>query len=133
MEKGKAQNSRKRKGVSPVIGVILMVAATIVIAAVVIAMLGGFQQIQPTYLVTATATSDVAGTTIYVTYNGGPDTDMLDNCTLSGLANIDQFDTPTPVGDIATGDGTPGSGNDQVIVVANFVDGTSQVILNTFV
>ncbi len=33
---------RGKKGVSPVIGVILMVAATIVIAAVVMAMLGGF-------------------------------------------------------------------------------------------
>nr|MCR5853438.1 type IV pilin [Methanophagales archaeon] len=38
------RNRRKmdEKGVSPVIGVILMVAATIVIAAVVMGMLGGF-------------------------------------------------------------------------------------------
>jgi len=38
----RSSRSRSKRGVSPVIGVILMVAATIVIAGVVMAMLGGF-------------------------------------------------------------------------------------------
>ena len=51
------RNRRKmdEKGVSPVIGVILMVAATIVIAAVVLGMLGGFGPPKKTYMVTASA------------------------------------------------------------------------------
>jgi len=51
---------RDKKGVSPVIGVILMVAATIVIAAVVITMLGSFKApaAPPTVSLKAEVTDD---------------------------------------------------------------------------
>jgi len=45
-----------KRGVSPVIGVILMVAATIVIAAVVMGMLDGFSPPKRTYSISVTAT-----------------------------------------------------------------------------
>jgi len=53
--------SKSKRGVSPVIGVILMVAATIVIAGVVMAMLGGFKApatTQPILQVSITPTAD---------------------------------------------------------------------------
>jgi len=47
----RSSRSRSKRGVSPVIGVILMVAATIVIAGVVMAMLGGFDPPKKTHTV----------------------------------------------------------------------------------
>jgi len=63
-----------KKGVSPVIGVILMVAATIVIAAVVIAMLGGFTApTTPPTMLFGVVDADGAGpdTLIKITQTGG--------------------------------------------------------------
>jgi flagellin-like protein len=140
MKKMKTERSfkdRRKKGVSPVIGVILMVAATIVIAAVVLAMLGGFGPPRRNYVVMASATDDALGTTLYVTYQGGPDSAQLTNCTCTingAVPTIEDFDTPiTPVGDVASGLCTAGLGNDHVVVSCAFIDGSSQVILDTYV
>jgi flagellin-like protein len=146
---------RRKKGVSPVIGVILMVAATIVIAAVVLAMLGGFTAPRTQYMVTATASTDALGTTAYVTYHGGPDAAQVDGLTASINGITDQLWLPlapagvgwgaaepdTVVAAVGTGgscDATtcavgPGADNDHVIVTATFLDGSSQVILDTYV
>jgi len=145
--------SGSKRGVSPVIGVILMVAATIVIAGVVMAMLGGFGPPSKTYTVTATASQSADD--IIVTYIGGPDQVEVANLIFSGTKSdgnvIDWKDTQegvqhqgawdaanntitTPtVGDsvIAAGEGT--TGRDHVIVMAKFKDGTTQVILDTYV
>ena len=69
------------RGVSPVIGVILMVD-TIVIAAVVMGMLGGFSPPKRTYSISVTATQE--GDDIIVTYNGGPDQDLVSTLIFSG-------------------------------------------------
>ena len=123
--------SRSKRGVSPVIGVILMVAATIVIAGVVMGMLGGFSPPRQNYVVTATATSNAAGTSIAVTYQGGPDADLVsavhasNGTTTVNLSNV--------VGNSTTFTGTPGTGNDHIVVNASFRDGSNQVILDTWV
>jgi len=139
---------RDKKGVSPVIGVILMVAATIVIAAVVIAMLGGFGPPARSYAIGVSASQ--TGDTISVLFNGGPDqaevvnlsfygTDSEDNpltwaCTPivggGGSWNEPTLDDPI-VGDEATATGT--AGKDRVIVVATFGADIQQVILDTYV
>ena len=64
------RSSRSKRGVSPVIGVILMVAATIVIAGVVMGMLGGFKAptVAPTVQLSAEASAD---NTIKFTHVGG--------------------------------------------------------------
>ena len=148
------RNRRKmdEKGVSPVIGVILMVAATIVIAAVVMGMLGGFGPPKRTYTISLTATQE--GDDIIVTYNGGPDQDFVDKLIFSGTdsnGNAITWDSNQPgvsggtwyngnstvtspaVGDyvIATGKGT--TGRDHIVVTAEFTDGTKQVVLDTYV
>jgi len=129
--------------VSPVIGVILMVAATIVIAAVVIGMLGGFGAPKAQYLVSASASertvnesgSNVA--TVYVTYAGGPDADQVSTITalIDGFPFDNDFTADPAVGETATTTTNvqPGANNDHIVVTAKFNDNTYQVILDTFV
>jgi len=138
------------KGVSPVIGVILMVAATIVIAAVVMGMLGGFSPPKRAYSISVTATQE--GDDIIVTYNGGPDQALVRKLIFSGTdsgGTTIAWDNPQPgasgwdatnntinsptVGNyvIATGKGT--TGRDHIVVTAEFTDGTRQVVLDTYV
>ena len=159
------------KGVSPVIGVILMVAATIVIAAVVMAMLGGFGPPKRQYTVTASAVEsgsdtdgDDAVPEIIITYTGGPDQDLVDYLDVmidgtdvytetAGTNQTPDFgeSETTPTKDVSVGVSvtidsdntnmkgwaafTPdvGPGNDHVIVTAHFLDGSTQVILDTYV
>ncbi|MHC1635530.1 MAG: type IV pilin [Candidatus Methanospirareceae archaeon] len=150
------RNIRKdKRGVSPVIGVILMVAATIVIAGVVMGMLGGFGPPRRTYTVTATASEaydlDGDGNTpdIEITYHGGPDNAYVDYLNVSvdgtavtlgtGWGSPDNNNTDVKPGvsvivdsgDIATI--STGPNNDHVVVTATFIDGSAQVILDTMV
>ena len=129
---------RRKKGVSPVIGVILMVAATIVIAAVVLAMLGGFQAPSRQYVVMATATCNATGTGVFVTYQGGPDSALVSAVTatvdgVTALTNLNGSATSNAIGLSSTFAGDAGAGNDHVVVTAKFVDESQQVILDTFV
>ena len=135
-------NSRSKRGVSPVIGVILMVAATIVIAGVVMGMLGGFKTPKRTYSVAATAEQRYDGTNydIIVTFQGGPDADLVTdiNVTIdsaSGTNVADDSSIGTTVGSTKTfdGSGSSGANNDHVVVYAKFTDGSKQVILDTWV
>jgi len=145
------KNRRKmdKKGVSPVIGVILMVAATIVIAAVVMAMLGGFGPPKRTYTISLTATQE--GADIIVTYNGGPDHDLVSKLTFSGTDSDMNEITWTKsvgggtfnasngilegpkVGDQVIAEGAGTLGRDHIVVTAEFKDGTKQVVLDTYV
>ena len=138
----------RKKGVSAVIGVILMVAATIVIAAVLLAMLSAFNMPDQPYLVSVIAEEKNVGgiTTLYVIYMGGPDHIEVD--ALAGTIGGAAFDNPAPgwgtvdvsnadvtVGAVATDATTVTTGlnNDHIIVTATFIDDTTQVILNTWV
>ena len=137
----RSSRSRSKRGVSPVIGVILMVAATIVIAGVVMAMLGGFGPPKKQYLVTASASENTTGY-IYVTYNGEPDSGMVDylNVTIDGNSETlpSEWGTVNSNPDAKVGasygkQGTSGANNNHVVVAATFTDGTTQVILDTWV
>ena len=139
---------KDKKGVSPVIGVILMVAATIVIAAVVIAMLGGFTAPGQSYAVSATAEVRSPGgtNTVYVTYMGGPDADQVDSLSAEVTDSAGSYANAVPLNATAWNAATPGAvateatgaytvaaNDDLVIVTATFLDGTKQIILNTWV
>lgn len=127
--------SKDEEAVSPVIGVILMVAITVILAAVIAAFVFGMgSSLKKNYMVAATASQ--VGTDIIVTYNGGPDHDSV------AWFNISQAGTNTTgttkqnpgVGYTVTFSGVGSSGNsDVVIATVQFTDGTSQVILNTVV
>jgi flagellin-like protein len=126
-------NVRIDDGVSPVIGVILMVAITVILAAVIAAFVFGMAgNIQKTKIVAATATH--SGTDIIITWNGGQDNALVSvyNVTLANAVTPQLFNAPPTVGNATKFPGYTGSQN-HVVVSATFNDGTQQVILDTYV
>jgi len=137
------------EAVSPVIGVILMVAITVILAAVIAAFVFGMSgNIQKTKVVAATV-SQSDGTHIITTYNGGQDAATLAYADVtvtpgtSGLANLAYANATTASNILSNTVGssvtysttTPNgfSGQDHVVVVGHFTDGASQVLLDAFV
>ncbi|MGA2121936.1 MAG: type IV pilin N-terminal domain-containing protein [Methanoregula sp.] len=137
---------KNEEAVSPVIGVILMVAITVILAAVIAAFVFGMAgNISKTKVIAATAQKPTA-TTITVTYQGGQDAASF---TGANVTVTDSAATPgtitystavnglgwlsTSVGNSITATDTTAYGaKSHVTVTANFNDGTQQVILDTF-
>jgi flagellin-like protein len=135
------------KGVSPVIGVILMVAITVILAAVIASFVFGMgTSVKKTYLVSATLSKICAvgeeTCDVQIMYTGGPDDAAVVSVTAKAIkpdgttvtCTGEEFDgTSKPnVGAIATcpDASTPGEAKTHVVVVATFTDGTQQVILD---
>jgi len=122
---------KNEEAVSPVIGVILMVAITVILAAVIAAFVFGMAgNISKTKIVAATAAQQGA-TQIYVTYQGGQDAASVATISYDINGSTGQF-TSTAVGtsvSAMSGDAT----QNHVTVTAKFNDGSSQVILDTYV
>jgi len=123
---------KKEDAVSPVIGVILMVAITVILAAVIAAFVFGMAGgISKTKSVAATArqiSNDIA-----VTWQGGQDNGYVSNFNVSIRDTyIRPFFAPL-VGNTSVFPALATSGNDHVVVTAAFTDGTSQVVLDTYV
>jgi len=132
--------TRNEEAVSPVIGVILMVAITVILAAVIAAFVFGMAgNISKTKVVAATATKPTADK-IVVTYQGGQDA-----ATCRGIAwTIASVDTPASsttvwmgtntgttqltVGSVSTI--TAWAGKNHVVGTASFMDETQQVIMD---
>jgi flagellin-like protein len=121
---------KNEEAVSPVIGVILMVAITVILAAVIAAFVFGMAgNISKTKVVAATA-SQQGASTIFVTYQGGQDAASV--ATLSWAIGVTTGSVTLPaVGWSTAGVGT--TSQDHVTVTAKFTDGSSQVILDTYV
>ena len=121
---------KNEEAVSPVIGVILMVAITVILAAVIAAFVFGMAgNISKTKIVAATA-SQQGASTIFITYQGGQD--AVSVATLSWAIGSTTGSVAAPaVGWSTTGVGS--TGQDHVTVTALFTDGSSQVILDTYV
>jgi flagellin-like protein len=143
------KNTENRKfAVSPVIGVILMVAITVILAAVIAAFVFGMAgAIQKAKLVTASARQ--SGMNVVVTWQGGQDNTLV---TSYNISVADPSGVLRVVNETAGSDGDPyhqiiggntvgqsttlpvgSSGNDEVMVVATFDDGSNQVVLDTYV
>ena len=131
--------------VSPVIGVILMVAITVILAAVIGAFVFGMGgSVSKTYTIGVTA-AQTGAHTIDITFQGGPDADVVDciNVSVRGYT-FDTLGTASdgvtlPVGTTATLTDESGNstiitdGRDHLIATATFVDGSQQVVLDTYV
>jgi archaeal type IV pilus assembly protein PilA len=124
---------KREDAVSPVIGVILMVAITVILAAVIAAFVFGMASgVSKTKTVAATARQN--GNQIVVTWQGGADNGYVNtyNVTLNDAATPQGTNMPPIVGNsTAWGGGT--GGNNHVVVIALFTDGSEQVILDTYV
>ena len=138
--------NKNDEAVSPVIGVILMVAITVILAAVIAAFVFGMAGgISNTKTVAATASQTVDAAGVYattITYQGGKDSGAVE--TLAGTVTVGTTatdftwdpvmaaDTIVPVGTL--GSAAVGSADkDHVVVIATFTDGSEQVILDTYV
>jgi archaeal type IV pilus assembly protein PilA len=120
---------RNDEAVSPVIGVILMVAITVILAAVIAAFVFGMAgNIQKTKIVTATASHD--GTHIVVMYQGGQDAVLVSSLKAQIADSTNSVTIPNAVGKAGTFTGSFNT-RQHVIVTAAFTDGTTQVILDT--
>jgi flagellin-like protein len=140
--------------VSPVIGVILMVAITVILAAVIAAYVFGMSgNIQKTKVVAATALLTTGGD-IDITYQGGQDAESLTGINITApngsywytidsdgtLAESGSTPVPPRIGAVMTLIPPPSGSSDpwpdgqkHVVVVGIFNDGSSHVILDTIV
>jgi len=146
--------------VSPVIGVILMVAITVILAAVIGAFVFGMGSgVSKTYTVGLTV-AQTGSDTVDVTFQGGRDADVVEyiwisvnnvkfgratNATTDTTAENGEETVPTlgsvggtvAVGTTVTLDDTGTTyitaERDHVIATATFLDGSKQVILDTYV
>jgi flagellin-like protein len=122
---------KNEDAVSPVIGVILMVAITVILAAVIAAFVFGMAgNISKTKIVAATAAQQGASN-IYITYQGGQDAPSV--ATISWDIAGTTASKATPAVGWSTYGVTGTTGQDHVTVTALFTDGSSQVILDTYV
>ena len=134
---------KNEEAVSPVIGVILMVAITVILAAVIAAFVFGMSgNISKTKVVSVTLNRPNS-TFVTSTHQGGQDAKALEtvywqangaNVTGTGLTTSIQGTTGTM---LAVGTSTTIGGattaQDHVVAVGQFMDGSSQVIMDTYV
>jgi len=127
------ENHTKEEAVSPVIGVILMVAITVILAAVIAAFVIPMASNVSTTKIVAVTVKPV-GTNITVTYHGGQDhinvsslVVMIDGANTSTIVDPNVGETWTFDEDYS------GSAQNRVVIVAKFTDGSKQVIYDGYV
>ena len=118
--------------VSPVVGVILMVAITVIMAAVIGAFVYGYGG-SMTQTKNVACTARHVGTDIFVTYMGGPDQGLLStlDTEINSTAVTTDFSTYA-VGETVTETAPSAGTSNHVVVTAAYSDGTEAVILDTF-
>ena len=124
------RKTNNESAVSPVIGVILMVAITVILAAVIAAFVFGMVGTMQTTKVIAVTVKQVNTTSISVMNMGGQDIGSLISINVTG-----DLTTPGTVGNYVGNKKeftfTAGSGQKSVMVIGLFADGSQQVLLDT--
>jgi flagellin-like protein len=121
--------------VSPVIGVILMVAITVTLAAIVSAFVFGHVDVEKPKSVETRVNqiNESYGEFIFI---GGPSAGMVKSFNLTVKSSLGATST-TSIANPQVGDTIPitglTAGQDHVIVAATFSDGTKGVVLDTYV
>ncbi len=118
--------------VSPVIGVILMVAITVILAAVIAAFVFGLGGGVAKTKNVAVTVKQINDTGAEITMQGGADFSGIKNVTWQIAAqDCPTLEAPT-IGQLMGCDEAT-TESDHVIVVGNFLDGSSQVLLDTYI
>ena len=137
--------TNNEEAVSPVIGVILMVAITVILAAVIAAFVFGMAgNISKTKVVAVTAQKPDSGH-ISVTYQGGQDAASVSaiNVSVDGATSVNPYLTTATNGWMNSGTGSLKVGcntialgtftaKTHVVATGTFTDGTQQVLLDTY-
>ncbi len=126
------------EAVSPVIGVILMVAIVVILAAVIAAFVFGMAgNVQTTKTIGVTV-AQTNNSSMLLTFQGGKDAQLVQDLTArvtneTGVYAEKEWPKPPKVGDtVAVFLSNGYLGRDHVVVVSNFTDGTTQVVLDTY-
>src|SRR5512136_2734034 len=121
---------KREDAVSPVIGVILMVAITVILAAVIAAFVFGMASgVSKTKSVAATARQSNASACV-VTWQGGQDNALVSSYNITFIdAALPQNNAVAPTVGLTTAFNGCSSGQDHVVVTAAFTDGSQQVVL----
>jgi len=134
-----AFTKKNEDAVSPVIGVILMVAITVILAAVIAAFVFGMAgNIQKTHTVAVTAQRTDAAHVVF-TYQGGQDANTLQvinfttstNATVGTLMNSGATLASPGILNVGSMYTEPAPTNSQIVAVGSFSDGTTQVIYSS--
>ena len=126
------RNGDHEPAVSEVVAVILLVAVTVILSAIIAAFTFGLAGNAPIFHSIAITAGQFNTTHIAVSYGGGPDQKMLTALNITWPSGVQQDIAPPRVGDIYTAARiTPG--NDRVLVVGRFTDNRDQVLLDTLV
>ncbi|MEI7857195.1 MAG: type IV pilin N-terminal domain-containing protein [Methanomicrobiales archaeon] len=132
-----AFTKQNEEAVSPVIGVILMVAITVILAAVIAAFVFGMAGgIQKTKVVAVTLSRSGTGT-VQALYQGGADSASLTNLTFSGTGVTTTSPCLTAAcNPIAIGCRTAittTTNPAQILVLGHFNDGSTQILLDQLI
>lgn len=132
------KTQKTEEAVSPVIGVILMIAITVILAAVIAAFIFGMaNDMESPKNVAIVAHKDSASAITFTNY-GGKDVENLQGIAITAYGDTDDY-TGTLGTAVASSETitatTPGDfgGNNRVVVVATFLDGTTTVLLDTYI
>ena len=131
--------------VSPVIGSILLVAITVIIAAVIAAfvfgMTGDIQQTRVVAITSDISQNDAPAKVVVITNHGGKDASSLVNveiqiegtdCVDPGTSNPSTTDFAQNVGFSMRCEGTSPGEREHLVITGIFIDGTRQVLLDTY-
>ncbi len=128
---------KRTDAVSPVIGVILMVAITVILAAVIAAFVFGMaSSVSKSKNVAATATAQ--GNNIMIVWEGGPDNAMVAGYNISVTAANGTVMGPVSITGNVVGNATSlinyhAVGQNHVTITGTFTDGTQQVVLDSYI
>jgi len=120
---------KNEEAVSPVIGVILMVAVTVILAAIIAAFVFGMAGNVKSTKVVAFTVERVSTTGVTATFQGGQDAGSISSVsyTVNGGASSSAWTSTPSVGTVRSISATA---NSRVILVGTFNDGSQQVIID---
>ena len=131
----KHTNYKNENAVSPVIGVILMVAITVILAAIIASLVFGMASTVQKTKVVAASVSRVNATHIVAIYHGGQDASALNyiTWTVNGGSAISQDPPSGTVLNVGNTLTIPADLHSHIIGVGIFTDGSMQVIADVTV
>jgi len=131
------KKTNPESAVSEVIGVVLIVALTVILAAIVAAYMFGMIPSIPTSNLIALTASQQDSDHIIVVYHGGPEQANLVSLNITWPSGVTQLVDNPKIGDTysATNFGDPKNvtaGKDHLVISGTFRNNVQQVVLETF-